>query len=284
MPSGNRTNRTADVLPALLERGWISVRGPGLIHCTGPFVALCSYFDAAFVAIARRRGAQSHCYPGMVSRQLLERCEYFSSFPGVATDAGERHVLPPAVCYQTYEHLADRELEYHPYRITVVGRCSRFEGSRLTGSPECLWNFTMRELIFFGSDAEVARERKALMRQVTGLLRKVGMTGTLAPATDPFFLGESGGKLLLQKLKELKHELRTEIRAGADMAIASFNHHEDFFTSRMNIRLADSVRAHSGCAAFGIERWSFAFVCQHGLDIETWPEPVRRFVERHEAR
>jgi seryl-tRNA synthetase len=276
-------NRTADALPALLERGWISVGGPGLIRCTGPFVALCSYFDAAFAALAWRRGAQFHAYPGVVSRQLLERLEYFSSFPGVATDAGECYVLPPAVCYQTYEHLADRELVHHPYRVTVAGRCSRFEGSRLTGSPECLWNFTMRELIFFGSDAEVAGERKALMRSVTGLLRKVGMTGTLAPATDPFFLGESRGKLLLQKLKELKLELRTEIRVGVDMAIASFNHHEDFFTRRMNIRLAGGGRAHSGCAAFGIERWSFAFVCQNGLDIETWPEPVRRFVARHEA-
>ena len=275
-------NRTADALPALLERGWISLGGPGLIRCTGPFVALCSYFDAAFAALARRRGAQFHSYPGIVSRQLLERLEYFSSFPGVATEAGECHVLPPAVCYQTYEHLADRELERHPYRVSVAGRCSRFEGPRLTGSPECLWNFTMRELVFFGSEAEVTAERSALMRGVTGLLRKAGMTGTLAPATDPFFLGESRGKLLLQKLKALKYELRSEIRAGVDMAIASFNHHEDFFTRRMNIRLGGGVRAHSGCAAFGIERWSFAFVCQNGLDVETWPEPIRRFVARHE--
>ena len=283
MHSGNRTKQTIDALPALLDRGWISVTGPGLIRCAGPFVALCSFFDTAFVALARRRGAQFHGYPGVVTRQLLERFEYFSSFPGVATDVGEGYVLPPAVCYQTYEHLADRELEYHPYRVTAAGCCSRFEGSRLTGSPECLWNFTMRELVFFGSDAEVAAERKALMRSVTGFLRQVGMTGTLTPATDPFFLGESRGKLLLQKLKELKHELRAEIRANVDMAIASFNHHEDFFTRRMNIRLANGIPAHSGCAAFGIERWSFSFVCQNGLDIETWPARVRRFLARHEA-
>ncbi|MBZ5619990.1 MAG: hypothetical protein LAQ69_14895 [Acidobacteriia bacterium] len=261
----------------------MSVCGPGLIRCAGPFVTLCCYFDAAFQALARRRGARPHAYPGMVSRQLLERFEYFSSFPGVATSAGDGYVLPPAVCYHTYEFLAGRELEAHPYRVTAVGRCSRFEGERLTGSPECLWSFTMRELVFFGSDQEVARERKALMRSIAGLLRTAGMTGTLAPATDPFFLGESRGKLLLQKLKELKHELRAPIRAGADLAIASFNHHEDFFTRRMNIRLANGVPANSGCAAFGIERWSYAFVCQNGLEIDCWPDPVRRFVERHEA-
>jgi hypothetical protein len=265
----------------MLERGWISVSAPGLIRCAGPFAALCSFFDAEFAALARRRGARPHVYPGMVSRRLLERFDYFTSFPGVVTSAGDDHVLPPAVCYQTYEHLADHELEDHPYRVTAAGRCSRFEGARLTGSPECLWDFTMRELVFFGSEAEVTAERRALMRSVPGLLRKLGMTGTLAPATDPFFLGESRGKLLLQKLKELKHELRAPIRIGADLAIASFNQHEDFFTRRMNIRLANGVPAHSGCAAFGIERWSFAFVCQNGLDISAWPDQVRRFVAHH---
>ena len=105
------------------------------------------------------------------------------------------------------------------------------------------------------------------MRSVTGLLHKAGMTGSVAPASDPFFLGGSRGKLLLQKLKGLKHELRTQIRHGVDMAIASFNLHQDFFTRRMNIRLANGIPAHSGCAAFGIERWSFGFVCQNGAAL-----------------
>jgi len=100
-------------------------------------------------------------------------------------------------------------------------------------------------------------------------------------ATDSFFLGPSRGKFLLQKLKQLKHELRAPVGDGTDLAIASFNHHESFFTRRMNIRFADGTPAASGCVAFGIERWSYAFLSQNGLEIDGWPEPVRRFVSRH---
>ena len=283
MPSGKGKKQAVDACAELVARGWMSVSGLGLIRCAGPLAALCGYFDAGFAALARRRRAQLHCFPGMISRQLLERLEYFSSFPGVATSAGEGYVLPPAVCYHGYELLEDRALEIHPFRITAVGRCCRDEGPRMTRSPERLRDFTMREIVFFGSEAEVAGERKSLMRSAEALLRNAGMEGVFAPATDPFFLGESRGKLLVQRLKELKHELRAPIRPGADLAIASFNHHEDFFTRRMNIGLADGARATSGCAAFGIERWAFAFVCQNGLDMDAWPDSVRRFVVRHAA-
>jgi hypothetical protein len=282
MHSGSQQQPADDALTALLiERGWLSVNGPGLISCAGPFQALCAFFDGAFAALARRRGALPHDYPGIISRQLLERLEYSASFPGVATNVGESHVLSPAVCYHTYAFLEGRELEEHPYRITACGRCCRYEGEQLTHSPRRLWDFTMREIVFFGSDSEVSRERGLLVRTVVRWLPQVGMAGEAVAATDSFFLGPSRGKFLLQKLKQLKHELRAPVGDGTDLAIASFNHHESFFTRRMNIRFADGTPAASGCVAFGIERWSYAFLSQNGLEIEGWPEPVRRFVSRH---
>src|SRR4051812_16854904 len=137
------------VTEGLLSRGWLAVSGPGLIACTGAFLALCDYFDGLFETLAYRRGAQPHNYPGIIPRQVLERLEYFTSFPGVATPAGDTHVLSPAVCYHTYQLLENYTFPRHPFVITAVGRCCRFEGSRLTRSPERLWNFTMREIVFF---------------------------------------------------------------------------------------------------------------------------------------
>jgi len=51
----------------------------------------------------------------------------------------------------------------------------------------------------------------------------------------------------------------------------------------MNIRLAGGGLAHSGCAAFGIERWAYAFFCQNGPDSARWPERINRYVRRHAA-
>ena len=36
---------------------------------------------------------------------------------------------------------------------------------------------------------------------------------------------------------------------------------------------------HSVCVAFGLERWVYAFLAQHGDDPARWPEPVREAPE-----
>ncbi|MFI8933312.1 Gfo/Idh/MocA family oxidoreductase [Streptomyces sp. NPDC053474] len=37
----------------------------------------------------------------------------------------------------------------------------------------------------------------------------------------------------------------------------------------------DGSVAHTGCVAFGLECFAYAFLCQHGLDEEGWPDLVR---------
>ena len=71
---------------------------------------------------------------------------------------------------------------------------------------------------------------------------------------------------------------------GRDVAIASFNSHGDFFGRRMNIRLPGGEVAHSGCVAFGLERWAYAFFCQNGLDAARWPAPLRRQARNDDPR
>ena len=90
----------------------------------------------------------------------------------------------------------------------------------------------------------------------------------LDPATDSFFAGgEARGRKLLQQIKGLKFELRAQMDAKAtQLAIASFNLHETFFSRRFGFRLHDSPDAHSGCVAFGLERWALALALTLGPD------------------
>jgi hypothetical protein len=88
----------------------------------------------------------------------------------------------------------------------------------------------------------------------------------LAPAQDPFFVGETRGKKLLQQIKGLKYELTAPGLLGMDVPVASFNLHERFFTSRFDVTLAGGEPAYSGCVAFGIERWCMALLAQHGVN------------------
>ena len=80
----------------------------------------------------------------------------------------------------------------------------------------------------------------------------------------------------MQQLLPLKYELRLRVdSAGRSIAAASFNNHEQHFGRAFSIRLASGDYAHTGCVAFGWERWVIAFVNQHGPDENRWPQIVR---------
>jgi seryl-tRNA synthetase len=300
--------RDRDVPGALLRERSVVFQGPGQIAYGGRFLALCRFFDGCFRGLARRHGAAEEAYPPLIRVATLRRLGYFSSFPQLATFAthfrdgaavgrlavpGRRpgpglavptHVLSPALCYHTYDLLRGRTLGRPAWRITAAGPCFRYEKSRSRRAPERLWSFTMREIVFFGPAAEVARVRRRLMAAVARLALATGVAGRLDVGQDAFFVGASRGKRLLQALKKLKYELRAGVDGGRTLPVASFNLHETFFGARMQIRLPEGAIAHSGCAAFGIERWAYAFLSQNGLDPARWPERVRRAVARHEAR
>ena len=76
----------------------------------------------------------------------------------------------------------------------------------------------------------------------------------------------------MQRILPLKYELRLRVGAdGRSVAAASFNNHEQHFGRAFSIRLPSGEYAHSGCVAFGWERWVIAFANQHGPNEENWP-------------
>jgi len=137
----------------------------------------------------------------------------------------------------------------------------------------------MREIVFLGSDGFVHAQCDAWRQRTARWAAQLGLTAKLAPATDPFFVGETRGKKLLQQIRELKYELTAPGLVGTDIPLASFNLHERFFTSRFEVTLTAGEPAYSGCAAFGIERWCMALMAQHGVN-----EALRRVEESDDLR
>jgi seryl-tRNA synthetase len=296
-------------MPQLVRDGYVFAAPEGQIASEGPFLAVCEFLDRYFVGLAARFQARRQSYPATLPIDVARRLGYFSSFPQLSTFAvpfrsgraasrfganprqklrglpDPRHLLSPAVCYHTYHWLQNREIPSQPYCVTAAGRCFRFEGPAKQRRPlERLWNFTMREIVFFGTAKQVETTRRRLMVAVCRFLPVVRIDGSLREATDPFFLPATRGQRLLQQLRQLKYELTAKTAPGRDMALASFNHHGDFFGRRMNIRLPDGDVVHSGCVAFGLERWAYAFFCQNGLDPGRWPTRLRRFVANYDLR
>jgi seryl-tRNA synthetase len=228
----------------------------GGLRFTGGAADLFASLDASIERLAVAAGATPFAPAPAISGAILERAGYFEAFPDFAVPAASGAFVPPAACYQVYAALAGAELQA-PRRFTLAVRCGRREQRSATEAGR-LQQFLMREIVFVGDPAWVAAERDGWIARAQELAASMALSGTIEAATDTFFGAPGRGRRLLQQLKQLKFELRMDAGRFGTLAVASFNLHETFFGSRFDIRLADGSPASSGCAAFGIERWTLA--------------------------
>ncbi len=234
---------------------------------TGTAAALQRWFDERFRAMALEAGAVERLFPPSIAGATLRRAGFFDAFPDGASRPDESRqpdsFRPPAVCYHAYASLAGAVLE-RPALLTAVQTCFR-DADRGSDDEARLWHFTMREIVFIGPAPWVAEQRSAWTRRARAFADRLQLASAVEPATDPFFGDVSRGRRLIQQLKHLKDELRLAM-GPRSVAAASFNSHETFFGSRFDLTLGDGTAAHSGCAAFGLERWTLAFLSQRGED------------------
>jgi len=282
-------SRFASPIDALVKRGDLRLTSAGQVALSGLALRVFHAIDRTVARWARELGAAERRYPSMIDRAVLERAGRVDHLtlvtPSERSDSkaataplGVTTVLAPAVCYHTYPELEGMTLGPDAEVLTAVGRCYRHEDGQYV-PLERLWDFTMREIIILGARDQVEAQRQSLVRQVGELVTLLELDGSVEPATDPFFAAGDEGRRLMQQAGALKHELRLAVDAtGRTIAAASFNHHHDYFGTRFAIKLMSGVPAHSGCVAFGLERWVLAVLAQHGVNEHDWPAPGRAWL------
>jgi len=304
---GERRAAHPGVYEDMLAGGLVFESGEGQVALGGPVVALMDHFDAAITRIvASRFGAAEFRYPTLIPTHVLEKVGYVTSFPhflmfvtrlhgdsdvyravvadlagGGATDLLSRcdnvdYCLPPTMCFHTFHQLAGHRFAAEERRVvTARGKSFRFE-SRYARSLERLWDFTIREVVCLGDPAFVTKARADLMSDVFAYLEELGLSGYCEVGNDPFFTdADTPGRTTSQRMLELKYELRADVGDDRTVAIGSFNLHDQFFSNAMGIRRIDGDLVSTACAGFGLERLTYAFLCQFGLDPAGWPAAVR---------
>jgi hypothetical protein len=227
--------------------------------------------DRRFTRLGGRHQLVEVDPPFLLSRDFLERVEFFSSFPRRAVRAGRKgSFLPPATCYRLFQSLMGSERD-SSVMATLTGPCFRREPRYDRARRHA---FTMRELVAVSDEAGVAAVRDELADASLRLARSLGLIVELEEAEDPFFAEPGRAKRLLQRLLRLKVELLATV-GGERLAIASFNLHQDFFGSRLGITVGGAP-AWSACGAWGIERWQLALEERWGPEPGRWPEQVAR--------
>jgi len=296
---------SADPFPDLLERGEIIQEHTG-IYSFGPMVTrLIEIFEGYFLSLAREFDASPYRFPTLISAEKLSQVDYFRAFPhsltfathlredldvinefartadyeagglnaGADSFAKVQALLSPAVCYHLYFGLSEKTLPEN-LAATAVGHCFRYESSNLH-SLERMWDFSMREIIFVGTAEHVLEKREQARKRVEALLGEIGLAYKVESANDPFFVGEFRKQAAFQNAFQLKYEIRANLPfKEVNLAVGSYNYHQNFFGRSLNISLADGSHAHTSCIAFGLERLAFAFLSQFGLDPRAWPLPI----------
>lgn len=271
----------------------LGVRDAGQVTLSGEILELERRLERVFLGWAVHWGACEYRYPALISAAHLHRLDYFESFPHLATfpvtldrDAGNlerfahsgtprdgevrltevemvRHVLTPAACYHVYVDLEDQQLaaaRYITTRATCFRREERYE------PLERQWSFSMREVVCIGTEREVEIFLEEARAMVTSFAARIGLPIGWESASDPFFNPKQNCRYIFQKLEPVKQEMVFEGR----LALGSTNLHRTHFGEIFGIT-RDGQPAWSGCVAFGLERWIYAFLSHFGPTAADWP-------------
>jgi len=219
---------------------------------------LLTSIDSAIQRWSKTLGCVQESVSSLFPIADLRQAGYFEAFPQLillaqpAAGTDTEFALAPAVCYHLFARLANSQLS-RPIHWTARGFCYRNESTRIPGRRQT--EFQMREVVIIGQPNYVLELLNAAEIFISELGREVGLDGHWATADDPFFCGTARGRALMQKLLQPKHEFCLP----DGLAIASTNRHQAFFTERFAIQSDEpGTKLHSGCIAFGLDRWAHA--------------------------
>lgn len=294
----------AAFLEELVEAGLLIPSGVPGVHGRGAaFEEVRLRFADLVSRVSAPDGAESLRFPPVIPRRQLETLGYLKSFPhlagsifsfeGTEADAARQHdlacrhedwsgfqsmtdlVLLPAACYPVYPAIARRG-PLPRGGVTVDAGGAYVFRHEPSDDPARLQMFHQREMVRIGEPETVAGWRELWRDRAVELLRRIGLDASFEVASDPFF-GRSGRLMAAsQREQELKFEVVVPIAGPEPTAVASFNYHQEHFTSTYGIAMADGSPAHTACVGLGEERVTLALFRAHGLEPADWPVEVRR--------
>ncbi|NLU66102.1 hypothetical protein [Streptomyces sp. HNM0574] len=271
----------------------VSVSG-GLVILGPEHTELLRELDAVFTSWGRGAGAREILPPPVYPVRDLEKFDVYTNFPHLTLAAapleladgpgkpvdgvfdpsdlrGAQLGLPHATCYGAYLFHENTEVAEDTL-VTLVNRCFRNE-EHYTGLRRML-SFQMREIVALGGFEHTQRVIEEFTARITAFAGALGLPLRQEAASDPFFEND-GGRALMQRLSPVKYEF-----LAGELSVASVNTHRNFFGERCNITLPDRTHAHTGCVAFGLERWVAVLLERHAGDAAAALATVRDAARR----
>lgn len=258
----------------------------GRLYLTGEAAQLLDAVDRMIVPFIQQEQATYFYAEPVWHEEELERFGYPANakdlckvghFDENMESAGGKDYWQNATCDNIWKSLANASIT-KPKIFTTIGTCCRNE-TRNYYFLERLKTFRMREIVMAGDAESVLAFRERAIEFVGTMAEKLCLNAFLEQANDPFFLQD--GVTVEEAPTDLdlpecvKFEFRPELYDGKSVACASFNVHGNFFSKGFKYSNPEGKKVWTSCAAFGIERWVWALLIQHGPDSDHWPMAIK---------
>ena len=183
-----------------------------------------------------------------------------------------------AVCLSSYPLYKNAILKAENYTtLTMRGKVFRNESTNVK-TLERLHEFTQRDLVFFGDSAYVVSGLQSSLNWYKNYMERFELKGKIQVASDPFFADNLKVLQFYQMAQQSKLEIRLFNPESENyVSVGSINNHGSHYSKSFNIKLNDVDFATTGCVGFGYERLVYIFLCQYGLDTNSWPHEAKEF-------
>jgi len=304
MCTSDDTSSYKDFLDTLFQAGLLIPSGVrGVYGRSGTFEHVIDQFERYITRMGKHLNPEVMHFPPIFNRAHYCQLNHIHNFPDLmgsvhAFTGGEREhkemlrkfdakedwtrdlsasevMLIPAACYPLYP-TATGTLSEQGRIVDLKSYVFRHEPS---DDPARMQIFRQREFVRLGTAEQALEHRDAWLQRAKMMLESVGLPVEAVIANDPFF--GRGGRLAkaTQREQVLKFELVVPIcSTEKPTAITSCNYHLDYFGHAFQIKGPDGRDAHTACIGFGLERIALALFKTHGLNLASWPQPVRELL------
>ncbi|MHA1607752.1 MAG: aminoacyl--tRNA ligase-related protein [Candidatus Freyarchaeota archaeon] len=164
------------------------------------------------------------------------------------------------------------------------GPTYRWESGGVRGL-ERLNEFHRVEFVFLSTPRKCIEIRDSILERTERIVDEVFDLEYRVDATTAVYLEhagkmeeEGGGDFV--KTYDLTAILpfQTKSRPEAELEIASFHVHTDFYAKRFHFRDKKRRTVFTGCAGLGPSRFAYVFLVRYGFDFENWPNEIKKYI------
>ena len=283
----------------------IKQEAAGCITLSDLGVKLFGFFDSYFSSVLEADNVKVRQFPTLLNVDTVSTTDYMSTSPQyimfcskVVENVNEYEKLhdryrgndlsaaleypsfslSPSACFHLYQSIRGETLNKNSI-YTMLQNVFRNEGRFNWTSMNRLLDYHVREIVMIGNHDFVLEKREKFLKKTIELLEKLQLNFVVKIASDPFVIPVMQKYRKVQYANKVKYEVRLSEDEKNDVACASFNIHGKAFSSKFGFSVDGCSCTESGCIGFGIERLIIAFLKQHGVKAEEWPNEVKRHIE-----